>query len=319
MASESSERLTELYRSLAARMAECPDMDLATMRDLFEELHVVTREPENVCYAETDVNGVPALWCVPKECAVDRVLLYFHGGGFMVGSMYLHRKLAGHLASAVGARALVLNYRLAPEHPFPAQIEDGVTAYRWLLGQGIPARQIASVGDSAGGNLCTTVVLRLRELGLPLPAAIAPMSPWYDLTLSSETLETNAPLDAVVQKPILEGMRAALLGSVRPDDPRINPLWADLRGLPPMLIHTGGHETLLDDTHRFAEHAERAGVSVSVQIVPEMQHDFTLLAGHAPEADNAIRVMGEWMRERIGLTMPASAPVNARILESNLV
>ena len=137
MPSAESENIKRRYASWAARLAAGPDMDMATVRNIFEEWHLPTVEPERVMYAEVDAGGVPAMWCLPEGCAEDRVLLYTHGGGGVVGSMHTHRKLAGHLAKAAGVRALVLDYRLAPDHPFPAGVEDCVAAYEWLLEQGI--------------------------------------------------------------------------------------------------------------------------------------------------------------------------------------
>jgi len=294
VASKESEYLTEIYRSLAERSQAQPEMDLATMRDLFEEIHLVTREPEGVSYAEADAGGVPALWCVPEDHDPGRALLHFHGGGFMVCSMHTDRKMAGHLAKAAGARALVLDYRHAPEHPFPAALDDAVLAYRWLVSQGLT---VASVGHSAGGNLCTSLAVRLRDEGHPAPAAVVSISPWYDMTLSGETMDTNAATDAVVQRPILEGMRAAVLGDTSPEHLLINPLCADLTGLPPMLLYVGAEETLVSDATSLADRARAAGVDVTLHVVPEMQHSFTLLAGRAPEADATVADIGQWLRD----------------------
>ncbi|WP_280334774.1 alpha/beta hydrolase [Nocardia wallacei] len=301
MVSKGAGVLRDVYQLLADRSAAAPDMDLATMRDLFENMHTVTPEPEDVTYAEVEAGGTPAIWCLPVDRADDRVLLHHHGGGFMVCSMYTDRKMAGHIAKATGTRALVLDYPLAPEHAFPAQIDSSVAAFRWLLHQGYAAPHIASVGHSAGGNLCTSMVLALRDAGLPLPAAVMPMSPWYDMELTGETLDTLAHLDAVVQRPLLSQMRAAYLGDRSLTTPLANPLQADLAGFPPTLIYTGAEETLVSDTERFAERARAAGVDIRYQIVAEMQHSFAFLAGRAPEADTAIRQMTTWLRRHLGL------------------
>ncbi|GAA5061919.1 acetyl esterase/lipase [Thermocatellispora tengchongensis] len=301
MASQEADALRSMYQSLSERSAARPDMDLAAMRTLFEELHRVTPEPEGVSYAEVDAGGTPAIWCLPDGRADDRVLIHHHGGGFMVCSMYTDRKMAGHIAKAAGTRALVLDFPLAPENPFPAQINASVAAFRWLLDQGFEPAHIASVGHSAGGNLCTGMALALREAGDPMPAAVMPMSPWYDMELTGETFDTLAHLDAVVQRPILETMRAAFLGATPPDTPLANPLYADLRGFPPTLIYTGAHETLVSDTERFVKNARDAGVDAHCEIVPEMQHSFAFLAGRAPEADAAIRRMAAWLRVHLGL------------------
>jgi epsilon-lactone hydrolase len=303
MASTGSDELRTIYQSWADRMAAAPDMDVATLRDLFEEWHRPTAEPTGVTYEEVDAGGIPALWCIPLEAAADRVLLFTHGGGFVVGSIATHRKLAGHLAKAVGARALVLDYRLAPEHPFPAQLEDAVTAYRWLLGQGIEPGHIVTTGDSAGGNLAISTVLKLRDDGDPLPAAILPMSPWLDMEHLGKTLESNAHTDALVSRPVLEGMAGMFLGeSGDPTHPLANPLYADPTGLPPMYSCAGGHETLQDNAERFHEKARTAGVDATLEIVPEMQHVYTFSAGRAPEADATIAAMAAWVRPRLGLS-----------------
>jgi monoterpene epsilon-lactone hydrolase len=299
MASTQAEALKTLYQSWVERMAANPEMGLPEMRDMFEEWHLATAEPEDVSYAEVDAGGIPALWCTPAASAQDRVIVYTHGGGYVVGSMHTHRKLAGHLARAAGCRALVIDYRRAPEFPHPAPVEDAVTAYRWLLDQGIEPGHIATCGDSAGGGLCTSMVLKARDEGLPVPAGIMPLSPWYDMEGKGASLDGNAAVDVLVQREILMGMAATFLGDGSPSDPLANPLYAELAGLPPVLIQVGGDETLLDDSHRFADRARAAGVDVTVEVYPEMQHVFHFLAGRAPEADEAMAQLGAWARDRL--------------------
>lgn len=300
--SQESATLSALYRSWVERLGAHPDMDLPTMRDMFEEWHLPTTEPAGVTYAEVDAGGVPALWCIPEQCAADRVVVWTHGGGYVVGSMHSHRKVAGHLAKAVGARALVLDYRRAPEHPHPAQVEDAVAAYRWLVSsEGIRPEHIATTGDSAGGGLCTSMVLALRDAGDPLPAAIMPLSPFYDMEATGDSIEGNATADVLVGKDILLAMAGMFLGGGSPTDPLANPLHADPAGLPPMLIQVGGDETLLDDSTRFAAKAQAAGVDCTVEVYPAMQHVFHFLAGRAPEADEAIASLAAWVRPKLGL------------------
>lgn len=300
MPSAESLYLRDLYASWLARM---DGMDLPTMRDLFEEWHLPTIEPTGVTYEETDAGGVPALWAVPVDGAAgDRVIVYTHGGGFVVGSRHSHRKLAGHLARAVGARVLVLEYRLAPEHPHPAQLEDSVRAHGWLLEQGIRPEHVATAGDSAGGNLAVSTPLRLAALGRPLPAAVLALSPWLDMELTGETIESNDATDALVKRPVLEAMRGMFLGEVgSPTDPFANPLLGDLTAFPPLYICAGGHETLLADSRRLAGLAEKAGVDVALDVVDEQQHVFPFNAGRAPEADDALRRAAAWLRPRLGL------------------
>lgn len=301
MASKQAESIKSLYRGWVVRMNADPEMDLDTMRDMFEEWHLLTAEPPGVTYEEVDADGVPAMWCIPLDGADDRVVVYCHGGGYVVGSMHSHRKVAGHIASAAGCRALVLDYRRAPEFPHPAQCEDAVRAYRWLLAQGIDGGHVATCGDSAGGGLSTSMVLSLRDAGDELPAAIMPLSPWYDMEGKGETLDTRADLDVLVQREILVGMAEMFLGGGPPTDPLANPLHADPEDLPPMLIQVGDHETLLDDAQRFTDRAEAAGVDVTLEVDPEMQHVFHFMAGRAPEADDAIARLGSWVRPKLGL------------------
>ncbi|MBV8615608.1 MAG: alpha/beta hydrolase fold domain-containing protein, partial [Acetobacteraceae bacterium] len=182
MASKQSEELKTLFRSWVAALAANPEMGLDEMRRMLEHLGDVTAEPGGVDYIEVDAGGVPAMWAGPKDARADRVLLCAHGGGYVAGSMYSHRKVYGHLAKAIGCRALIVHYERAPEAVHPRPVDDMVKAYAWLLReQGIRPNHIAVVGDSAGGGLAITTMLRAREKGLPLPAAAMPLSPWVDM------------------------------------------------------------------------------------------------------------------------------------------
>jgi acetyl esterase/lipase len=262
----------------------------------------LTAEPREVDYVETDAGGLPAMWVSPKRRARDAVLLCMHGGGFVAGSIYSHRKLFGQLAKATGARALIFDYRLAPAHPHPSQVDDATEVYRWLLGQNVTADRIAFVGDSCGGGLCVTTQLRARQRRLPLPAVAMPFSPWVDMAARGESYETNRDRDAFFSAPLVRELAAGFLGADGdPRDPLANPLHADLSGLAPMYIQVGGDEVLLDDARRLAAHARRAGVEVRLDVFPGMQHTFQMAAGRAPEADDAIRRMAAWARPRLGL------------------
>jgi len=303
MASRQSEALKTLYRSWSAALAANPQMPLDELRLMFEHSGDVTAEPGGVDYLETDAGGVPAMWTVPKGCAEDRVVLCLHGGGYVAASMYTHRKVYAHLAKAIGCRALIPHYRRAPEHIHPAPVEDAAASYEWLLDQGITPGHIALAGDSAGGALAVTTLLRARERGLPMATATMPLSPWVDMESTGETLSSNRAKDVLVQKEVVEAMASTFLGE-RGDrrDPLANPLFADLKGLPPMYIQVGGDETLLDDSRRLADRARAAGVDVRLEVFPEMQHVFHFAAGHAPEADHAIRKLADWVRPKLGLS-----------------
>ncbi|QHE73223.1 alpha/beta hydrolase [Rhodococcus sp. WAY2] len=297
-----TDALRELYESWGNRAAANPAMDLATMRDMYEQAHLLATEPEGVTYRDVDANGVEAMWIVPEGAPDDAAIIYTHGGGCSVMSMHSHRKLAGHLAKAAGVKVLNLNYRLAPEHPYPAQLDDAQAAHRWLRDQGIDPKRIATAGDSAGGNLATTLALVLRDTGEQVPAAIVGFSPWYDMEHNGKTLETNAETDALVQRPVVEMMSQMFLGEAgSPTDPLTNPLYADPTGLPPMYLTASTYETLQDNAERFAELARTAGVDVTLETTPGMQHVFPFMAGRSPEADAAISAAGAFLRKHLGL------------------
>jgi len=262
----------------------------------------LTAEPRGVDYLETEAGGRPAMWAVPKGASADRVLLCLHGGGFVGGSVYTHRKMFGHLAKAAGARALLVSYHLLPEGRFPVPADDVTEAYRWLLDQGTPAPRIAFAGDSAGGWLAVTVQLRAREQGLPLPVAALLISPWADMAASGESYEKNRDCDPFFTREVVTSLARGFLGEgTDPRDPRVNPLYADLAGLSPLYIQAGGDEALADDARLLHEQARKAGVEARLDIVPGMLHTFQMAAGRAPEADDAIRQLADWVRPRLGL------------------
>lgn len=301
MASKNAEAMKVLFRSWQEKFDANPDISVEEIREIFDHWGDITAEPRAVDYSEVDCDGVPAMWAIPKGASDRHVLLCTHGGGYISGSMYTHRKMFGHIAKTVGCRALIVDYRRAPEHPHPRPINDVVTAYAWLLDQGFAPARIATTGDSAGGALATAVVIAARDRGLPLPAAVMPISPWYDTEATGETMQSRADVDCLVRRDSLLEMAEALLDGGSPRDPLANPLHAGLAGLPPIYIQVGDHEVLLDDSVMFADKARAAGVEVKLDVFPEMQHVFHMLAGAAPEADDAIRQMADWVRPKLGL------------------
>ena len=304
MPSKESEELADIYRSWVAAMTANPDMELEEIRRLFSHWGDVTADPPRVDYQEIQIDGIPAMWAIPHGAVHDRVLLCSHGGGYVVGSMYSHRKLFGHIAKAVGCRALIVDYRRAPENPHPGPVNDMVTAYRWLLEcEGLKPQHVALTGDSAGGALALTTIAAAREKELPLPVATMPMSPWAGMDLSGETYDTNKDRDALVSRDTTRNLGSLFIGEKGdPKDPLANPLYTDYSGFPPIYITVGDAETLLDDSRRMAERAKKAGVDVRIDVFPDMQHVFQFLAGTAPEADDAIRRMAEWVRPKLGLS-----------------
>jgi epsilon-lactone hydrolase len=225
-----------------------------------------------------------------------------HGGGYISGSMYSHRKLFGHLAKAAKTRALVFDYHLAPERTHPTQVDESTNVYEWLLNQGVEGGHIAFTGDSAGGGLAVSTQLRARERGLPLPAASMPFSPWVDLEATGESYESNRDRDPFFYAESVRQFASLFLGeSGDPRDPLASPIYADLSGLGPIYIQVGGDETLLDDARQLDELARKAGVDVQLDVFPGMLHTFQMAAGRAPEADEAIRRLASWVRPRLGL------------------
>lgn len=302
MASKESDALRDLYRSWAEKQADNPDMTIAETRAMFSSWEQVTSEPGAVDYLEIEADGIPAMWILPHGCSVNKVILCAHGGGYIGGSMYTHRKMFGHLAKAAGCKALSVNYSLAPENPHPAPVLDMVKAYRWLLNQGFSNRDIALAGDSAGGSLALTTVEAIRQQKLPLPAATMSMSPWAGADVSGGSYETNKNSDVLITKEMSTAIGGLFLGEGGDvNDPLANPLCIDYTGFPPIYFQVGGSEAVLDDCLRPAKRAEESGVIARVDIFPEMQHCFQMLAGTAPEADDAIRRLSDWVKPHLGL------------------
>lgn len=290
-----------LYSWIHHKLGANPGMELDDMRRLLDELQTLAAEPTDVTYEEIDAGGVPAILATPGRAATDRMIVHTHGGGMVANSAHSHRKLAAHLAKAAGALALVVDFRRAPEHQFPAQIEDTVTALRWLRDQGIAPEHTATAGDSAGANLAITAVLKLRDLGEPLPAAVIAFSPWIDMEHVGQTFTTNAHTDVLLSREASEMSAGFYLGETSRTDPLANPLYADLQGFPPVFVTAGSLEVLLDSAERFVERARAAGVDTTYECAPDQQHVHTLMAGRSPEADATIAHAGRWLRPLLGL------------------
>lgn len=255
--------------------------------------------PDGTTVTSVDAGGVPAEWVVAPEAEGGRVVLYVHGGGYCMGSLGSHRMLVSRLSTEARARVLNVDYRLAPEHPFPAAVDDALAAYRWLLGQGVDADRIAISGDSAGGGLTLATLLALKDAGDPLPAAAVPISPWTDLEGTGESMRTRAAVDLMVQTDRLKEIADLYANGADLRQPRLSPLYGDYAGLPPMLIHVGDAEVLLDDAVRVADRAKAAGVDVTLEVWDEMPHVWHSFTGLLPEADQAIERIGEWLRTQI--------------------
>jgi monoterpene epsilon-lactone hydrolase len=298
MASEELKAVQEFLRGI-----DLESLTIAERRKATEP--AASGPPAGTVVEPVEANGVPAEWVTAAGVGDGRVLLYLHGGAYQIGSPVSLRHLVALLSGAARARALSLEYRLAPEHPFPAAVDDAVAAYRWLLGEGTDPATIAVAGDSAGGGLALGTLVALRDAGEPMPAAAVLLSPWTDLALTGESLRTRAAVDIMLKPGSMHQTVAVYLAGEDPRHPYASPLYADLRGLPPLLIQVGDAEVILDDSTRVAARAREAGVDVTLEVWDEMPHVFHAFAGLLPESDQAIERIGEWLQHRYRAAAPA--------------
>ena len=245
------------------------------------------------------VNGLHAEWLTPNDHMDGKVLLYLHGGGYVVGGCDMHRQLVSHIARAGRIRTLLPEYRLSPEHKFPAAIDDAVGAYRSLLKMGVKAEDIVVAGDSAGGGLSVATLLALRDAGDPLPAAAVLLSPYLDATGSGTTMQTRAQKDPWFRAEDLHVVADLYCEAHQKRFPLVSPVFANLEDLPPMLIQVGDDEILLSDSERFADECVAAGIDVELEVWPEMWHVFQMFIGKMPEARQAIDKIGAYIQSRL--------------------
>jgi acetyl esterase/lipase len=257
-------------------------------------------KPDDIEWSSVDAGGVAAEWTTASDSLEERVLVYFHGGGYVLGSAAGHRGMCSNLARATRSRVLNVDYRLAPEAPFPAAVEDAVRAYRFVLEQGVDPANVAIGGDSAGGGLTLALLVALRDAGEPLPGAAVALSPWVDMTMSSDSIQSKGDEDPMLTPVTLDVLANAYLGGADPKSPTASPLWADLSGLPPLLIQVGTAELLLDEGRRLAETATEAGVEVTFEAWDEMIHVWHLFADMVPEARDAVARIGSYLEEKLG-------------------
>ena len=296
MASQQLQMIVEMLRS----GPDFAELSVEEKRAAMEALTSQFQLAEDVRCQPVDAGGIPAEWITTPGAVEDRILYYLHGGGYMVGSIDTHREMISRLSRATGARALAIDYRLAPENPFPAAVEDSTGAYRWLLSMGVDPARLVIAGESAGGGLTVATLVAVRDAGDPLPAAAVCLSPWVDLEALGESVFTRAEMDPGVQREALLQMAKAYLGDAHPRTPLAAPLYADLRGLPPLLIQVGTAEVLLDDSTRLAERARSAGVDVDLDPWDDMIHMWQLFAAMLPEGQQAIDRIGEFIRKHTG-------------------
>jgi monoterpene epsilon-lactone hydrolase len=269
------------------------------LRGEYDEIADSHQISSDVSYQPVDARGVSAEWLCGPKFRDDHAMLYLHGGCYATGSVETHRDLMTRLSIAASMRVLGLNYRLAPVHPFPAAVEDAAAAYRWLLKMGIEPARIAIAGDSAGAGLALAATITTRDAGLPLPGAVVCLSPWVDLAVTGASMESKAGEDPIVSREMLLGWGKLYLGERYPRTPLASPLYADLRGLPPLLIQVGSAEVLLDDATRLADRALVAGVNTTLEVWPEMIHVWHSFAAILPEGRQGIEGIAKFVRAHI--------------------
>ncbi len=294
MASAEFQNMLTMFRA----MADQPMVEISVeeQRARYDSIGSMFPVPEDVTVQEVTAGGVTCEWITTAESENERVIFYVHGGGYVIGSIKGYREFGGRLSRAARARVLNVEYRLAPEHPHPAAVDDSMAAYRWVLDQGVDPAKIVIAGDSAGGGLTVATLLALKDAGLPLPACAVCLSPWVDLTQSGESMKTRGELDPLVSESMLAQMADHYLpGGNATGTPLASPLFGDLSGLPPVLIQVGTSEVLYDDSVRLADRITAAGGRATLEPWDEMVHIFQLFAPMLPEGQQAIERIGEFV------------------------
>jgi monoterpene epsilon-lactone hydrolase len=277
----------------AAKANQTVGTDIETARQGLEALSALTPVAPDISIEKTIIEGIPAEWVMAPNAVEDRVFLYLHGGAYIMGSCNTHRYLASKLSRSTAARVLVPEYRLAPEHPFPAAMEDAVKVYRCLISSGITPDKIIIGGDSAGGGLTLATLLSLKDEDEALPALAVLLSPWTDMEGTGESMETRAAFDPWLSPDASRATPALYIRDVDPRHPLVSPIYADLAGLPSMLVHVGNDEILLSDSARLVDRARAAGVEVNFKVWEDMWHVFQTFA--IPEGQQAIDEIGEFV------------------------
>jgi epsilon-lactone hydrolase len=301
MASPQMQTIRDMLKNRPVR----DGLSIEETRAGFEALGQMFKPAADVKRTPVDVDGVRGEWIEVPESSDRLTILYLHGGGYSIGSVNTHADLVSRIARASGARALSMDYRLAPENKYPAAVEDATTAYKWLLKQGVRPESIVIAGDSAGGGLTAATLLNLKKLGEPMPGGAVLLSPWVDLAGTGESMTTRADKDPMIVPDPLNQMAKLYAGDTDITDPGVSPVYGDYSGLPPTLIQVGDHEVLLSDSTRYAERAKAAGVDVTLEVWDEMIHVFQIFAGMLSEGQEAIDKIGAWVKSHV------SAPTTA--------
>ena len=294
------DEVATVLQRLGAYLADKPRETTEDMRSLLDGLFGQFPIPDDVTLETIEANGVPARWVSASDANPNKVILYLHGGGFTAGSLLSHQRLASDLSTVSGARVLLVDYRLAPEHPYPAGLDDCVIAYRWLLESGFKPGHIAIMGDSAGGGLTMSTAMRLKDEGLDQPAALVTLSPWVNLACDGETMDTKAAEDPITSREDLLRPAAEYLNGYDAKDPMVSPIHGDLRGLPPLLIQVGTREVLLDDSRKLAVRAHADEVTVTAEEWSGMFHVWHMMAERLTDGRRALGGVGAFIRRHMG-------------------
>ncbi len=299
MPSSESWAVLKLNNDLRDAWLADPNYNFDDFRRIFEDWLAQFAIPDGTRITKVECAGVPCLWVDAPGSMQDRVTVHFHSGGYLMGSAHGYRSFGGYLAGATGGRVLLVDYRLAPENPFPSAVEDALAVYKWLLGEGVDRRKILLCGDSAGGGLTLVTLQAIRDEGLPLPAGGVSISPFADFSHSGESRISNADSDPLVSLELLKPMGDTYCGDKDPKHPRISPLFGDWSGLPPLLIFAGEIEILRDDGKLCAAAAVRAGVDATYVEGEGMAHIWTIYADRLPEARAALDQIGAFARRHL--------------------
>lgn len=281
-------------------------LTLAQIRETLAKQTCSYSPPKNVRVEQIRENGVNGEWQVPNDTPPETCIYYLHGGGYTIGSPVAHRPMTIAIAKAANTRVFSLDYRLAPEHPYPAALDDALQGYRWLLDQGFKPHQLVLAGDSAGGGLALALSLKLKSLSEALPTAMILISPWTDLTLSSDSIEENDKKCALLNTFILKDCTRAYTNNEDPKDPFISPLYGDLSGLPPLLMYVSSTEAIRDDSLRLTEKAKKSGVDVTLHLWPRQPHAWPIFYRFMPESKQCVKEMALFVKNHIYKTPSAS-------------
>jgi epsilon-lactone hydrolase len=289
MPSIQAAELNEIFRKIPKQV----NLDLKSQREAGEHQEDLMSDPAGVIWE--DATGIDGLWIRPANIKTNSVILYIYGGGFVISSPHSRKKFGGRLTLSCKSDVLIPKYRLAPENPFPSGLKDVVAAYKFLLAEGYPAKRIVIAGDSSGGGLTLSLLIALKQEGLPAPGGAIAISPWADLACAGQSLAEQPSRDLTVTKASLQRMANQYLNGQDPYAPLASPLYADLTGLPPVFVIVGGDEALLDDSLRYVRSAAIAGVDIQLLVGAGMQHIYPVYAGFMPESDKAVADIGKWV------------------------